>query len=320
MRVLVTGGAGFLGTVLTDRLLAEGHEVRLLDSLEYGAAPLLSVCGKDGVEFQRGDVCEPTVAKRALEGADAVVHLAAIVGDPACKRRPDRAREVNLNAAIQLYRLSRTPRPRPFVFASTCSNYGKMADPDALVTEDSELRPLSLYAQTKVDVERALLSDPKNHVTVLRFATLYGLSPRMRFDLSVNEFTLELATKRRLTVFGEQYWRPYLHVRDAARAVAVALRTGPTGEETPVYNVGDSRENYQKGQIIELVKGHLREPVEIHSVHQPDDPRNYRVSFDKIHRALGFRIERRVPDGVREVAEAVRAGLFPDSDDQRYRN
>ena len=210
-----------------------------------------------------------------------------------------------------------------FVFASTCSNYGVMADGSGYVTEESELSPLSLYAETKVAVERVLLdtsADGKPHATVLRFATLFGISPRMRFDLTVNEFTLELLTKKKLVVYGEQFWRPYVHVKDAARAVTLVLESHPDKVASRVFNVGDTNENYQKGQLVALICSQLGGDVEIEHVVKQEDPRDYRVSFEKIQRELGFRITRTVADGIREIIDAVKQGVIGDYDNPQYRN
>ena len=209
-----------------------------------------------------------------------------------------------------------------FVFASTCSNYGRMADPSTPVDEDSELRPVSLYAETKVAVERALLGADGGGpaVTVLRLATLYGLSPRMRFDLTVNEFTMELATRGELTVFGEQFWRPYLHLRDAARAIAQVLAAPVETVAGRVFNVGDSTQNFRKADLVRMIQAQVGEGTTIHLVHRDEDPRDYRVRFERIRRELDFRISRTVEDGIREVLGAVRSGLITDFADPRYRN
>ena len=232
MKVMITGGAGYVGSVLTALLLAEGHEVRVLDSLSHGGDSLLGAWCHPGFEFVRGDVRDRSVVKAAASGRDAVVHLAAIVGDPACARNPDLARAMNLDASLQLIEESQRAGVERFVFASTCSNYGKMKNTDEYVDEESELSPVSLYAETKVAVEMALLkSKPSNGwtPTPLRFATVYGVSPRMRFDLTVNEFTMEMLTRKHLKVFGEQFWRPYVHVRDAARGIATVLNSPEKG-------------------------------------------------------------------------------------------
>ncbi len=322
MRVLITGGAGYLGTTLSSELLDHGHAVRVLDSLLHGGRPLLHLLGRDGFTFQRGDVRDPEAVRTALTSIDAVVHLAAIVGDPACSAAPVLARAVNLDAPIALFDQARAAGVSRFVFASTCSNYGKMENTDALATEDHPLRPVSLYAETKVAVERHLLAQapPSPAVTLLRFATLYGLSARMRFDLTVNEFAMELALGRKLVVFGEQFWRPYVHVRDAARGIRMALAAPLEVVSGRVFNVGATPENHRKLDLVNILRERLPE-AEVSFVHKTEDPRDYKVSFDRIQAELGFTITRRVPDGVREVVDAVEAGIFGGGTfDPCYRN
>ena len=212
-----------------------------------------------------------------------------------------------------------------FVFASTCSNYGRSRDPSAYLTEESELRPVSLYAETKVTVEKTLLSVPFHSddnvaVTVLRFATIFGLSPRMRFDLTVNEFTMELMRKKSLQVFGQQFWRPYLHVRDAARAIASVLDAPVDRVRGRVFNVGDSNQNYQKGQLVDMICALINDKtLEIRYVHKDEDPRDYRVSFEKIRRELNYSITRTVDDGVREIIDAIRQGVITGFENPLYR-
>jgi len=309
-----------MGSVLCHLLLGTRSEVRVLDNLMYGGRPLLSLAALDGFEFVRGDIRDRRVVEAALDGVDRVVHLAAIVGDPACARDPDAAREVNVEGARNVAGEALKRGVRSLVFASTCSNYGKMSDTSVLATEDHELKPVSLYAETKVAVERELLSlDGPTACTVLRFATLYGLSPRMRFDLTVNQFVMEALTARKLVVFGEQFWRPYVHVRDAARAVMCVLESEPESVGGAVFNVGDTRENYRKLDIVEMMRGRLPE-FEVEFVHRDEDPRDYRVSFDRIRTRLAYTVSRTVPDGVGEVAAAIRNGVLTDLNGSAYYN
>jgi len=323
MRVLVTGGAGYLGSVVSRRLLTDGYQVRVLDSLLYGGHALLGLYLDGNFEFVHGDIRSAEVVNLALEGVHAIVHLAAIVGDPACAEHPDLAREVNIDGSMQLFNQSKRLGIDRFVFASTCSNYGNTADSSEYVTEESELRPVALYAETKVAVERALLEAPSEDgpvVTALRFATAYGLSPRMRFDLTVNEFTMELLTKRRLLVYGGQFWRPYIHVLDVARAVALVLGSPPEKVDRQVFNVGDTDANFQKAQLVELICAEIGGDMRIEHVHKKEDPRNYRVSFERIRQGLGFRGERSVKDGIREIIDAIEKGVLVDFESPQFRN
>nr|HPH00362.1 SDR family oxidoreductase [Tenuifilaceae bacterium] len=200
-KVLVTGGAGYIGSVLVRQLLEHNYRVVVLDSLMYGGESLLDLFNNNNFDFVKGDIRREEDIAMAMKGVDFVVHLAAIVGDPACAKQPELAKSTNLDGSKLLYSIANKMGVKRFIFSSTCSNYGRMANPDIMVDEMSELAPVSLYAETKVGVEKFLLSQPKSNTckpTVLRFSTVYGLSLRPRFDLTVNEFTKELALGREL--------------------------------------------------------------------------------------------------------------------------
>lgn len=321
MHVLITGGAGYLGSVLAQHLLCAGHSVAVIDNLLYGGRSLLFLAGVDGFQFVRGDIRDAAKVRTACERTEAVVHLAALVGDPACKQRPEYAREVNLGASLEVIQAAREAGAKRFVFASTCSNYGRMADGSALASEDHELRPVSLYAETKVLVERALLDLRAADMacTILRFATLYGLSPRMRFDLTVNEFVLEIVTRRKLIVYGKEFWRPYVHVRDAARAIALVLESPRSMADGQVFNVGNTAENFRKIDLLELI-GRRVGLAEIQFLNRVEDPRDYRVSFERIRARLGYQTTRSVADGVDEIASAIEGGLIDDPGDRSLHN
>jgi nucleoside-diphosphate-sugar epimerase len=322
LKVLVTGGAGYVGSVLTQILLERGHDVDVLDSLLHGGRGLLGVWANPRFRFLKGDIRRKEDLEGAVRGAEAVVHLAAIVGDPACAREQNLARETNLEGSQRLLDVAMAAKVSRFVFASTCSNYGRMKDPTSRVDEGSELKPVSLYAEMKVAVEHLVEEcgrEGRMVATPLRFSTVYGVSPRMRFDLTVNEFTMEAIAKGKLVVFGEQFWRPYIHVRDAARAICVVLEAPAEKVSGRVFNVGHTDENYRKKDLVELI---LKEAplTEIQYVHKEEDPRDYRVSFERIRAELGFTPERRVPEGVREVASLVKSGALADLDAPIYRN
>ena len=322
MNILLTGGAGYIGSTLAPLLLADGHRVRVLDSLLHGGEPLLSVWAHPCFEFVRGDICDRASLKAAVAGIEGVVHLAAVVGDPACARQPDLARAVNLQGSLALIEESQRAGVSRFLFASTCSNYGKMKDPDKYVDEETELRPVSLYAETKVAVEKVLLESGRNGTwcpTPLRFATIFGVSPRMRFDLTVNEFTMEMLTAKYLQVFGEQFWRPYVHVRDAARAIQLVLSSPAAKVAGGVFNVGATDQNFQKQQLVEMIRPYAPGAV-VEFVHKAEDPRDYRVSFTRITDQLDFKITRTVVQGIEEVAHLVRSNIIGDFGDRRYRN
>ena len=320
--ILVTGGAGYIGSVLTRQLLEKGFTVRVLDSLMYGGEPIVDLFNYPNFQFIKGDVRTEADVRRAVEGIDCIAHLAAIVGDPACAQDQDLTRTTNLDGSRLLYQLANEAGVQKFVFASTCSNYGKMENPDEYANEDSKLAPVSLYAETKVATEQFLLSQPKTNAckpTCLRFSTVYGLSLRPRFDLTVNEFAKELALGRELTVFGEQFWRPYCHVFDLARSVVSVIEAPEEKVAFEVYNVGDTSENYQKKMIVDEVRKVLPDS-KITYVSKTEDPRDYKVSFDKIRNKLGFKLKFTVPDGVRQIKRVLDDGFILKPDDQKYRN
>jgi nucleoside-diphosphate-sugar epimerase len=322
MKVLVTGGAGYIGSTLVPMLLSDGHQVRVLDLLLHGGESLLGAWAHPSFEFVHGDIRDRKKVQACVNSMDAVVHLAAIVGDPACARQPDLARAVNLESSLALIEDSQRAGVSRFLFASTCSNYGKMKDASHFVDEESELRPVSLYAETKVAVEKALLQSGSNGKwcpTPVRFATIFGVSPRMRFDLTVNEFTMEMLTKKHLTVFGEQFWRPYIHVRDAARAIQLVLNSPAPKVAGNVFNAGSTDQNFQKQQLVEMIHPHAPDAV-VEFVRKTEDPRDYRVSFARISEELGFKTTRTVNEGIEEVANLVRSNVITNFTDGRYRN
>ncbi|OSZ82404.1 epimerase [Chitinophagaceae bacterium IBVUCB1] len=321
-KILVTGGAGYIGSVLTRQLLDKGYKVRVMDNLMYGGEPIIDLLNLPDFEFVKGDIRNEADVRVAMQGIDCVAHLASIVGDPACAKQPELAKTTNLDGSKMLYSIANEMGVSKFIFASTCSNYGKMADPEAYVTEESETAPVSLYAETKVAVEQYLLSQPatnKCKPTCLRFSTVYGLSLRPRFDLTVNEFAKELALGRELVIFGEQFWRPYCHVYDLARSVVTVIEAASELVSFDVFNVGDTSENYQKKMIVDEVKK-LIPDAQIKYVSKNEDPRDYRVNFDKIKNRLGFELMFKVPDGIAQIKKVLDDGFILNPDDNKYKN
>ncbi len=320
-KVLVTGGAGYIGSVLVRQLLEKGHNVRVIDSLKWGGESLHDVMNNKNFEFFKGDIRNKKDIEVALKGVKSVIHLAAIVGDPACSKFSDEAKETNWNASVNLFEESENAGIERFIFASTCSNYGKMKDSNSYVNEDSELNPVSLYAELKVKFENYLLNEKINSKicsTSLRFSTVYGFSPRMRFDLTVNEFTRNMVIENFQEIWGEQFWRPYAHVDDLCRASILVLESQKDKVKSQVFGVGDTKENYQKGMIIreinKLVDGKIK------YVAKDEDPRDYRVDFSKIKSELGFSISKTVPDGIREIKKIVESEIISDCYSSKFKN
>lgn len=323
--ILVTGGAGYVGSTLTGILLNSGYNVLVVDNLFFGGESILNYWHNPKFKFIHGDITTADTLKGIFSGnkIDTVVHLAAIVGDPACAKQPDLARRINRDASLNLLELAQKHKTGRFVFASTCSNYGKMPDPKGYVNEVSQLAPISLYAELKVGFEKVILEQIKRtdifSPTILRFATAYGASARIRFDLTVNEFTKELALGRELEVFGEQFWRPYCHVYDLSRAILAVLKSDKKKTAYNVFNAGDTSENYQKQMLVEEIKK-LIPNAKVKYVHKNEDPRDYRVNFDKIKTELGFSVSKKVPDGIKEIKYLVDTKAIPDPDAPKYKN
>ncbi|MBI9032081.1 NAD-dependent epimerase/dehydratase family protein [bacterium] len=321
-KVLVTGAAGYIGSVLVNQLLRDDKKVIAFDILNFGGESLLSIYNHPNFTFVKGDVRVKEDYQALLDQVDSVVHLAAIVGDPACSKLPEVATETNWEASKELFDLCKEKKNiKRFVFASTCSNYGKMEGNDFL-NEDSPLNPVSLYAKLKVKFEKYLLGSEVREdfaATALRFSTVYGISPRIRFDLTVNEFVRELSFGRELVIFGEQFWRPYCHVEDLARSCILVLKSDPKLVKQEVFGVGDSNENYQKKMLADIMQEVIPNSV-VKYVKRDEDPRDYRVEFSKIANTLGFKITKRVPDSVEAIHELLKAGVLIDPWDKKYQN
>ena len=254
--VLVVGGAGYVGSVLLTQLLDAGAQVRVLDALLYANGYAIQhLLDRERLVFVRGDYCDPATFAAAARGVSDVVLLASLVGDPICKKYPELARRINQDGAKRAIDALDGIGVERFVFASTCSNYG-IHDPGVLATEDSELNPQSLYAQTKIEVEKHLLDTARAARfagTVLRVSTAYGMSPRMRFDLTVSQFARDLALGGRLEVYDPDTWRPYCHVRDISKAIVTVLSQPRERVAAEVFNVGDDSQQFTKRMIVEEV-------------------------------------------------------------------
>ena len=317
--VLLIGGAGYVGNVLARRLLEDGYNVRVLDQLIYGhGAAIAPLVEHPRFELEIGDLRDGSALDAALEGATDVALLAGLVGDPVCKKYSDLAQSINHDGCAQvLDAIDGRPIDR-FVFTSTCSNYG-LRDTDEPATEESDLAPLSLYAEHKVEMERMILSrsDAAYTPTVLRVATAYGISQRMRFDLTITEFTRTLASGEELVVYDADTWRPYCHIADISKAVQTVLESPTEKVAGEVFNVGHSDENYTKRMVVDAVQEVLEGAGTVSYVEGGVDARNYRVSFDKIADRLGFEPDHRVPMAVRALCRMVAAGAYRDFDARR---
>ena len=325
--VLITGGAGFIGSLLSGELLRLGIKVTVIDDLLFGGESLLAYLADPNFHFTKANVLEPRVLRSGLlpdwEKPDAVVHLAAIVGFPACQAVGRQvAWRYNVEATERVFEQALSLGVRRLVYASTYSNYGLSADGEP-VNEDSPLTPQSLYAETKIASENFLLAQQDTACTplIFRLATLYGISPRTRFDLIINQFVLEAFTKRELLIYQRGYSRSFIHIRDAVRGIILGLQAPKEKARCQIYNLGSDAGNYTKDQIVELVLKRLPETVVTYKdMTFGGDMRDISVSYKKIQRELGFQTRLTPDDGVREVLHAIRSGLISNPHDQHYRN
>jgi nucleoside-diphosphate-sugar epimerase len=317
-RILLIGGAGYIGSGLLPHLLDRGYKVRLLDGFIYGEEPIADCLGHPNLEIMKADFRNLHDVVCAMRGIQSVIHLGAIVGDPACSLDEDLTVEVNLLATRTIAEVAKANGVRRMIFASTCSVYGASNE---LLDERSAIKPVSLYARSKIACERVLLTMRDNNFTpvILRFGTVYGLSGRTRFDLVVNLLAAKAMVDGRITVIGKDQWRPFLHVHDAGRAVLAALEARPEQLSDAILNVGSDEQNYTLGQIGKLVQS-MVPTAELICSESMEDPRNYRVNFSRIRMALNFKPEWTLESGIQQVVDAIRSGEVIDYHHPKYSN
>lgn len=314
--VTIFGGAGYIGPIVAKRLLRQGYRVRIVDMFLYGTQNvLLGLFDEPGLEVLNGDEGKGDILARALDGATDVVILAGLVGDPITKKYPEAHQAVNEDGIRGIIDALDGRGLKRAVFVSTCSNYGLIPE-GTLADENYELNPLSLYAKAKVGMEQKLLGlkDKVDYEGVaLRFATAFGLAPRMRFDLTVSQFTREMYLKNDLLVYDPDTWRPYCHVQDFADVIQRVLEAPGDAVAFDVFNAGGDANNFTKRMIVEAIQKHIPDAPVSYQEHGTD-PRNYRVDFAKIRERLGFTPRYTVEDGVRELIDALDQDLFADVD------
>jgi nucleoside-diphosphate-sugar epimerase len=319
--VLVIGGAGHIGSVLCEELIADGYSVRVLDTLIYGDEGISSLLDHDNFELIEGDMRSIETVVDAIKGVDAVVHLAALVGDPASAIDAQKTLELNYHAVKLVAEICKYHQVNRFLFASTCSVYGRSHSPEKLLTETDRLNPVSLYAKTKIESERALreMADSNFSPTILRMGTIYGLSPRMRFDLVVNILSAKAYEEGIIPIFGGDQYRPNVHVRDAARAYVNCLEAPIEDVSNEIFNVGSNDQNYQIKDMGERI-AEVFPDAEIDWQREKEDERSYQVDFTKVRETLGFEARHTIKDGAREIREAFEDGQFDDYTRDRYSN
>ncbi len=312
MRILLTGGAGYIGSKLVPKLLSQDYEVTVLDSLLFGDQSLSSFSSHPGFKLIQGDIRDKNIIYQVLDKIDAVVHLAAnvTVSGSESASEAQLISEVNYLATCNFVDLCKEKQVERFIFTSTCSNYG-ISEATKYAVEDDVLKPTSPYAESKVSAEKYILSaaDAHFHPTVLRLATVFGVSPRMSFQPLFNALVRDAVVNKSLSIYGAHSWRPFVHIEDVIQAILLVVQARLELVSGQVFNVGSNALNCQKLQLVNVIKKHLPE-TEIEIKGDIVDPRSYKVSFDKITKVLGFRTAKTMEEGVAEVKEVIeRDGL-----------
>jgi nucleoside-diphosphate-sugar epimerase len=316
--IVVTGGAGYIGWHLNRMLLERGYRVHVLDDLLFGDAVIRELTSHANFHFRKGDIRNIGDLAYSLKDAHAIIHLAAVVGDPACDKNRDVTRTVNVESTKAVVELANYYGTERLLFASSCSVYGASPS-DIVLNEGSYLNPVSAYAESRILSEDIIFSNTKGPIpAVLRLATAYGYSKRMRFDLAVNIMTLQGLTHGRVRVLGGEQYRPFVHCQDAAKAFVSALEARPEVISGEAFNVGSNQQNYKivdLGKEVAEILG-----VEVEQVKEREDDRNYRVDFSKIEWLLEFKAERQISESVLEIKEAFEADEFGDWKEDKYYN
>lgn len=321
--VLIVGGAGFIGSVLTRKLLSDGWSVRVLDRLLYSEDSLKGL-EKEKFTLIRGDAgCIDDIVK-AVEGVDAVIYLAELVGDPACSLAPQSALKTNYLAVMAMAHLCSHLNISRFIYTSSCSVYGASTNSEEFLREGSSLNPVSLYARIKVLSEEAILSvcnlpNPLFAPTILRLGTVFGYSYRQRFDLVVNAFVKNALQKGAIEVFGGDQWRPHIHVKDVAEAIAKVLNAPIEDVGRQIFNVGDNQGNLTINDLADIAK-EVFPNIKIVKKDDVVDQRNYRVDFSKINKVLGFQAKIGIKEGMVGLKDAFESKKLEDLDDSKYSN
>jgi nucleoside-diphosphate-sugar epimerase len=307
-KILITGGAGYIGATLASLALQKGFKVAAVDNLKHSKKEFVSKFSKNkNYTFFKCDINNLPNFEKILkkEKADIVVHLAGIVGDPASKLQKKLTKITNIQSSKKLFKLCEKYNVAKFIFSSTCSNYG-IVNTKSLANENSKLKPLSLYAETKVDFEKFMIQQSKNinmKLTIMRFATVFGVSDRMRFDLTINQFTRDLYLNKKLDIFGQNTWRPYCHVKDVARAIIYSINDK---KKINIFNVGNSKQNYSKKFVIDAIGKFLPLNNLTFSEQKISDKRDYKVNFNKISKELKFKTKYDLNFGIKETIKFLK--------------
>ena len=318
--ILVTGGAGYLGSILVPMLLEAGHKVHVLDIFYFGKKSLEKHIKNPNLRVTEIDVAHHENIPNLLKGIDAVVHLSGMSNDPSGDLDPNLTIQTNFLATMSLARRAKAEGVKKFVFISSCSVYG--ASGNAFLDEQSEVGPVTLYALSKLNCENELLplADSKFAITILRFATLFGYSPRMRFDLAVNVMAKRALQGKNILLFGDgTQYRPFLHVKDASDAIMTVMREDTSITNKQIFNVGNSKLNFMIRDLVPLIQSYFKDS-KIEKVENNKDNRSYKVSFKKFERICNFKASYGIEEGLKEIEEAFKSGELKDMDDTNYYN
>jgi len=300
-KILVTGGAGYIGTSLVPKLLSMGHEVTIFDNLMVGGNQLLPFFRYDNFKFVRGDIRNKEELQGVVKGKDIIIHLAALVGFPVCRMNPQLAQEINVDGTVNL--IESCTDDQVIFYGSTGSNYGAVTD---ICTEETPLHPLSLYGETKTKAEQLLMK--RDNTIAYRFATAFGVSPRFRLDLLINDFSYKCIKDGYLVVYEKNYMRTFIHVSDIAECFVFGI-SNMDKMMGNVFNVGDDAMNHSKEEVCDMIGTKTGAFIHYEEIGEDADKRNYVVSYDKISN-LGFRTKVSVEEGIDEVINALKVTDF----------
>ena len=321
--VLITGGLGYIGAHVVNLFLKNNYRVTVIDKIMFGSSSLLSFLGSDNFEFFNFDMRENEKLEKLFKDKNfsAVIHLAALVGEAACKRNEKETKSINFDATISLAEKSKIFGVQNFIFMSTASSYG-VQDINEIADENTKLNPVSLYAITKINSEKELLekfSEDLN-ITIFRPSTVHGISPRMRFDLIVNHLTLDAFNNKKISVFGPKMWRPLMWVGEPARIFKIVLETNQKLIKSQIFNLGSDNENFKKINIAECLKNNYFPNLDIQVTDKDPDLRSYRVSFKKIKETLNYETSKSLKEAISEILIFLKNNNEIDTNSDIFRN
>jgi nucleoside-diphosphate-sugar epimerase len=321
IKVLVTGGAGYVGSATVRHLLAKNYEVYVIDNLMQGGEGASSFIGYPGYYFIKGDINDEKLLSELIKKVDYVVHLAAIVGEGACKKDPDLTKKTNIEATKKIINLSSENNIKRIIFFSTCSSYG-VQDINVMATENSPLNPVSLYAESKIFMEEYLSKNYDSNLsyTILRPSTVHGISPRMRFDLIVNHFCKDAIANNELEIFGGELWRPLMWVGEVGRVVDAIFSAELGLIKNQVFNLGNTNANKKKKEVAEIIKEKFLPEIKLKYTGKDEDLRSYRVDFSKLETTLNFKLEKSLEDAIKELIFSLKNKIYSDPNNSKYKN